>query len=366
FYLEYEQEDFQDKIAPFVNKELNVEEIKCFDPAMGSGHILVYAFDVFYEIYSKCGYMEREIPRLIIENNLYGLDIDDRAYQLACFSVVMKALKYNRRFLRNIERDGLKLNLASVQETNSINEEDIAYFAGEQSGENYQKSKAFIDQFRDGKTLGSIIKVTEKDIALIQERLEKINASPAIDLFGIEKREKILSLFPKLIKQNQIMGQKYEVLVTNPPYMGSRYMNPILSKYLNTYYPNSKSDLFATFMELDHYLKEFSFYASINQHAWMFLSSFEKLRESIIANKSIENMLHLGSRAFEEIGGEVVQSAAFVLRNLKIESKQGVYIRLLDQRTATEKKDKAIEAVQNPSIPFRYQFKQEYFGKIPG
>src|SRR5690606_39338118 len=105
FYLDHSQEDFQDKIAPYVNNELNVEDIKCFDPAMGSGHILVYAFDVFYEIYSKCGYMEREIPRLIIENNLYGLDIDDRAYQLACFSVVMKAVEYNSRFLRSIERE---------------------------------------------------------------------------------------------------------------------------------------------------------------------------------------------------------------------------------------------------------------------
>ncbi|WP_033826332.1 DNA methyltransferase, partial [Bacillus andreraoultii] len=117
FFIKHQQEDFQEKIAPYVNKELNVEDIKCFDPAMGSGHILVYMFDVLYEIYSKCGYMEREIPRLIIEKNLYGLDIDDRAYQLACFSVVMKALQYNRRFLRSIERDGLTMNLASIQET---------------------------------------------------------------------------------------------------------------------------------------------------------------------------------------------------------------------------------------------------------
>ncbi|MCD8502094.1 MAG: BREX-1 system adenine-specific DNA-methyltransferase PglX [Bacillaceae bacterium] len=122
FYLENPnpEPDFEEKLAPYINKDLKVEDIKCFDPAMGSGHILVYMFDVLFEIYSKCGYMDREIPRLIIENNLYGLDIDDRAYQLACFSVVMKALEYNKRFFRSIEREGLQLHLASIQETNFL------------------------------------------------------------------------------------------------------------------------------------------------------------------------------------------------------------------------------------------------------
>ena len=132
FYLENPntEPEFEEKLAPYINKELKVEDIKCFDPAMGSGHILVYMFDVLYEIYSKCGYMEREIPRLILENNLYGLDIDDRAYQLACFSVVMKAVEYNSRFFRSVEREGLKINLASIQETNLFTEEDISSSLG--------------------------------------------------------------------------------------------------------------------------------------------------------------------------------------------------------------------------------------------
>src|SRR5690625_2882169 len=140
------ESDFEEKLGPYINKELKVEDIKCFDPAMGSGHILVYMFDVLFEIYSKSGYMEREIPRLIIENNLYGLDIDDRAYQLACFSVVMKAMEHNRRFLRSIERDGLTINLAVIHESNQFTNKDIEFLAGSSSGENYTEMKKFTDQ----------------------------------------------------------------------------------------------------------------------------------------------------------------------------------------------------------------------------
>lgn len=365
FFIEHE-ENFQEKIVPYVNKELNVEEIKCLDPAMGSGHILVYMFDVLYEIYSKCGYMEREIPRLIIENNLYGLDIDDRAYQLACFSVVMKALEYNRRFLRSIERDGLRLQLASIQETNSITVEDIAYIAGEEKGENFDKLKEFIDQFHDAKSIGSLIKFDVSDTQYLRDRLQKISSDTVDDLFDVEKRERILSMLPKLIKQTEIMSNQYDILIMNPPYMGSRGMNKQLSSYVRKHYPDSKADLFATFMEIDQYVKKNGFYAAINQHSWMFLSSFEKLREKILQNKFIDTMLHLGPRAFEDIGGEVVQSTTFVMRNTVVEGAEGVYVRLVDERTAVEKCSKAIEAVQDPTVPYRYTTDQENFGNIPG
>ncbi|MBG9589517.1 BREX-1 system adenine-specific DNA-methyltransferase PglX [Cytobacillus firmus] len=366
FYLEHEQKEFQDKIDPYVNKELNVEDITCFDPAMGSGHILVYAFDVLYEIYSKCGYMEREIPRLIIEKNLYGLDIDDRAYQLACFSVVMKALKYNRRFLRNIEREGLNLNLASIQETNGWTDNDIEYVVGESSGEKFDSVKGFIEQYINGKTYGSLIRITNSDTAFLKDRLHTIKSTPVEDLFQTENREQVLSLLPKIIKQTLIMSKQYNVVILNPPYMGSGSMNKDLSSFLKKNYPHTKSDLFAAFMEIDHYLREDSFYAAINQHAWMFLSSFGKLREKIISNKFIDNMLHLGPRAFEEIGGEIVQSTAFVLRNTKIPSHKGLYLRLVDYRTARDKKERTIEAIQDLSVPFRYEFEQSNFSKIPG
>lgn len=365
FYLEHE-ESFQEKITPNINKEMNVEDIKCLDPAMGSGHILVYMFDVLYEIYSKCGYMEREIPRLIIENNLYGLDIDDRAYQLACFSVVMKALEYNRRFLRSIERDGLNLNLASIQETNGWTDDDIEYFVEESSGAKFDAIKSFIDQYINAKTFGSLIKVKDIDTIYLKNRLNEIKSKPADDIFQIEKRGRVLSLIPKLIKQNEIMSQVYGAVILNPPYMGSGNMNKELSDFLKKEYPDSKADLFAAFMEIDHYLRKNGFYAAINQHSWMFLSSFEKLRQKTLENKFIDTMLHLGPRAFEEISGEVVQSTTFVLRNIESLRSKGTYLRLIGEKTADEKRNRALEAAHNLSVSYCYSFDQENFKKIPG
>lgn len=366
FFLKHQQEDFKEKIAPYVNKDLNVEDIKCFDPAMGSGHILVYMFDVLYEIYSKCGYMEREIPRLIIEKNLYGLDIDDRAYQLASFSVVMKALQHNSRFLRSIERDGLMMNLASIQETNGWTDEAIAYVAGEENGETFNSVKAFFEQFINAKMFGSLIRVTESDTAFIENRLKQIKENPVADIFQADTRERALELLPLVIKQTKIMGQQYDIVVMNPPYMGSGSMGKELSDFLKKNYPDSKSDLFASFMEVDHYLKENGFYSAINQHSWMFLSSFEKLREKVINNKFIDTMLHLGPRAFEEIGGEVVQSTAFVLRYSKLKDLKGTYVRLINERTALDKKVQALKAIQKTEVDYRYLFNQDDFRKISG
>jgi len=366
FYIEYEEEDFQEKIAPYVNKELNVEDIKCLDPAMGSGHILVYMFDVLFEIYSKCGYMEREIPRLIIENNLYGLDIDDRAYQLACFSVVMKAMEYNRRFLRSVERDGIMLNLASIKETNGWKDADLAYIAGESSGNKFEVVKDFVEQYKNAKTFGSLIKVANHHIDFLKDRLVTIQSNPVDDLFLGEKRDRILTSLPKLIKQTEIMHKQYDVVALNPPYMGSSNMNKELSDFLKKNYPDSKSDLFAAFMEIYHYIKQGGFYAAVNQHSWMFLSSYEKLRAKIINNKFIDTMLHIGPRAFEEISGEVVQSTAFVLRNSQNFKCNGLYIRLIDEMTASEKKQKAIEFIKSKLANYLYSFNQKDFLKIPG
>lgn len=366
FFLGNQQEEFQEKIAPYLNQELDIETIKCFDPAMGSGHILVYMFDVLYEIYSKCGYMGREIPRLIIENNLYGLDIDDRAVQLASFSVVMKALEYNRSFLRSIEREGLSLNITSIQETNRWTEDDIEYLAEGSSGERYKSIKKFINQYYNAKTFGSLIKLTEKDVTHLENRMHVIMSTPAVDLFEINMRERALSLLPQLIKQTKIMNQKYDILIMNPPYMSSTSMNNELSDFIKRNYPNSKADLFACFMEVDHLLKEYSYLSSINQQSWMFLSSFENLRENIIRNKFIDSMLHLGSRAFEDIGGEVVQSTAFVLRNIFIPDSKGKFIRLIDEKKASGKKEKAIEVIKDPDSSNVLLFNQEHFRKIPG
>ncbi|MGG1640413.1 BREX-1 system adenine-specific DNA-methyltransferase PglX [Paenibacillus sp. NRS-1782] len=366
FIKSSENEDFDEEFFPNANQGLRVEDIKCFDPAMGSGHILVYLFDVLYEIYLECGYMEREIPRLIIENNLYGLDIDHRAYQLACFSVVMKALAYNKRFFRSIENEGLSLHLAPIQETNLINEEELAFIAGEKKGANYHKVKMFVEQFLNAKTFGSLIKIADYDRFFLEYRLEYIKVNPAKDMFEVVIREKALSLLPELLKQADIMATQYDVLVTNPPYMGYGNMNLVLSDFLKKNYPDSKSDLFACFMEIDHYLKPEGYYAGINQHSWMFLGSFEKLREKIIREKTISTMVHLGARAFEEIGGEVVQSTAFVLRRGYLPNNKGIYLRLIDERTAKDKRDMIIKSAKNEIVIHRYSFDQGNFAKVPG
>ena len=364
FFLEHSH--FNNKNEQYVNKELKVEDIKCFDPAMGSGHILVYMFDILYEIYSKCGYVEREIPHLIIENNLYGLDIDDRACQLASFSVVMKAMQYNKRFLRSIERDGLTLNLASIQETNGWTNDDIAYIAGEDKGENFDLVKSLFEEYKNAKTFGSLIRVKKMSTTFFKNRLKKIKETLVEDIFQLEKQAQMLSLLPQLIKQKDIMSMQYDIVVMNPPYMGSRNMNKELTEFLSKNYADSKADLFASFMEVDHYMKNNSFYAAVNQHSWMFLSSFEKLRKKIIKNKFIDTMLHLGPRAFEEIGGEVVQSTSFVLRNVRNLDNSGIYLRLVDEKTGEIKREKTLKAVPNPSESHYYLFKQRNFNKIPG
>lgn len=365
YFIKHEEEDFHEKIAPYVNKELRVEDIKILDPAMGSGHILVYAFEVFHEIYEKCGYPERDIPRLIIENNLYGLDIDDRAYQLAAFAVVMKAASYSRRFLRSVEREGIQLNLASIQETNYIADRVIAYIAQEEKGERYNQVKAFFKQYENAKTYGSLINITERDITFIEERLEHIQNNPVEDLFFAEQHDMAKEVLATLVQQTKIMRNEYDVLVMNPPYMGSGSMSKELGDFLKKYYPDSKADLFAVFMEVDFYLKSNGFYAAINQHSWMFLSSFEKLREKIILTKFIDTMLHLGPRAFEEIGGEVVQTTTFVLRTPLIRNTNGIYQRLVDEKSAENKKIQAIKAIKSSSVPYRYTFNQDNFKNIP-
>lgn len=364
FYLENpnSEPDLEEKLAPYINKELEVEEIKFYDPAMGSGHILVYAFDVFFEIYSKCGYMEREIPRLIIEKNLYGLDIDDRAYQLACFSVVMKAMQYNSRFLRSIEREGLNLNLASIQETNDLNGEDIAYIAGEQNGSNFENTKIFIEQFQDAKTIGSLIKVSEYDKDFLLDRLEFIQNNPARDMFQDVSRKKVIDLLPILIKQTDIMLTTYCILVSNPPYMGSRYMTTELTAFLRNNYKFS-SDLFSVFMEYSlQKVKKEGHLGFITPFVWMFLSSYEDLRKEVVAGNSISSLIQLEYNAFE---AAVVPVCTFTLRNVNSKT-TGEYIRLADFTGVENQPKKALEAISNNDVYYRYTQKNDFYENIPG
>jgi len=341
YYLEEAEQDpeVQRKIDELKNPNLNPEDIKVLDPSMGSGHILVYAFDVLYDIYLKANYSERDIPQLILEKNLYGLDIDDRAGQLAAFAIMMKARSKNRRIFRK----KIELNVCSIQESNGIPKEAIDYLVSPRDTGilkmiHSKDIEYLIEVFKDAKEYGSILDVSSIDFDNIERRIEEIRDNVSVDLFEYRYREILLEKLPNLIKQARIMSGKYDVVCTNPPYLGRKGMNQKLINYLDNNYTDVKQDIFAVFISKSYlYTKDCGFTAMITQQSWMFLSRFEKLRIDLINNTSFYSMLHLGARTFEEIGGEVVQSVSFILRKRDIKSYNGLYKRLTDYASAQGK-----------------------------
>ncbi len=368
YYLEEaEQEPEVEEELKKIREEhamLKPEDIKVLDPCMGSGHILVYAFDVLYEIYKTAGYSEREIPRLILQNNLYGLDIDDRAAQLASFALIMKARHYNRRLFREIEREHLGLNVCSIQESNSIGKEAIDYFCEHTTMDSEQLRndvEYLIEVFNDAKEYGSILEVNNVNFDALRQRLFEIEEDNNL-MFG-DYRAILLEKLPMLIKQAEVMSRKYEVCVTNPPYMGSKGMSAKLQCYLKREYVNSKSDLFAVFMEIyKKNIKKNGYLSMINQHSWMFLNSFEKLRVELLKNNTIINMIHLGSKAFEEIGGEVVQSTSFIIRNGSNIKYIARYIRTIEENNSKQKENKVLKDINTNKF---YQMIQKNYLEMP-
>ncbi len=319
------------------------EDIKVLDPCMGSGHILVYAFEVFYEIYKREGYLERKIPRLILENNLYGLDIDERAVQLASFTLIMKARQYNRRLFRDIEKNGLELNLCSIQESNEFldgtGREAVEYFCNSQStGHSVQLKedvKYLIETFKDAGEYGSIIEVEKVDFELLEQRLEEIAGED--NLMFADYKSILLDRMGALVKQAEIMGREYEICVTNPPYMGFRGMNNNLSKRISSEFEKSKLDMFAVFIEV---CIRFSsvFTALITQQSWMFLTSYERLRKYIIKNVNIETLVQFGAGAFSDIKGEKVKVASYIFRKKRIDNFKPTFIRLVQYMDPMKKR----------------------------
>ncbi|WP_039230518.1 BREX-1 system adenine-specific DNA-methyltransferase PglX [Clostridium haemolyticum] len=366
FYLKNPnpEPDFEEKLAPYINKELKVEDIKCFDPACGSGHILVYMFDVLYQIYEKCGYMNREIPRLIIENNLYGLDIDDRAYQLACFAVVMKGMKYNNRLLRSIEKEEIRINIASIQETNKLDNMDIEYIAGESSGENYDKVQAFIEQFRDAKIYGSLIKLKEFDKEFLEKRCDYIS-NIFIKKTIVEedlRYKRITALLQDLLKQTNIMMNTYDILVTNPPYLKSKYMNSVLFNFAKENYDKTKSDLFTMFIDCCmQKVKRNGHLGFVVPFVWTILPSHKNIRKHIISNKNISSFIELEYNAFPEA---CVPVCTFTLRNYNVDL-FGEYIKLSKFKKYSSQSIKTLEAINNPKANYRYKCKSSTFGLLP-
>ena len=333
---------------------LTPEDIKCIDPCMGSGHILAYLFDVLMQIYRSAGYTDRDAAASIVEHNLYGLDIDDRAAQMAYFVVMMKGCHYDSRFLRR----HLKPHVYAIQESGELTSDALGRLGKQES-----TARALLDGFKNAKEYGSILqpKVTLAELDALQEQLREVDG--ASDMGSLPDQlvaGQIVNVLYPLIEQARMLVQKYDVVVTNPPYMGGSGMNARLSDYVKKYYPDSKSDLFAVFIERCAQMdKRGGYQAMITQHAWMFLSSFEKLRAKLQLIDTV-NMAHLGARGFDEIGGEVVQTTSFVMRSSHTKGYKGTYCRLID---GDSEKAKAEMFVSGEN---RYVAEQDNFSKIPG
>lgn len=360
YYLEEAQQEpkVQAKLAE-IRKEyaaLNPEDIKLIDPCMGSGHILVYAFDVLMQIYESAGYSQRDAAKSILEHNIYGLDIDDRAYQLAYFAVMMKARQYNRRILNGENT----CHVYAIQESNSINRAHLKYFGA--GMDDIEKNAAkmqmegLLDTLTDAKEYGSILNVDSYNWDLLRRFVaaEDTAGQISMDSMGVEDTAEQLN---RLIDIGETMTRKYWVTCTNPPYMGN--MPPKMTCYVQKQYAVEKYDLYAVFVKKCRNLSyKNGFVSMITQQAWMFLSSFEKFRINLNTACMI-NLVQLGSRAFDEIGGEVVQTVTFVLRTAHLDSYEAIYIDLT-QASAPKEKEKQFFDEE------KIYCKQSNFEKIPG
>lgn len=336
-------------------KNIKPEEIKVIDPCMGSGHILVYAFDVLMQIYESYGYSQRDAAKSIVENNIFGLDIDDRAFQLAYFAIMMKARSYNRRFL-TLE---IEPNLCAIQESNGLQyDKDMGDFL--LSEEHRETLKYLLHTFLDAKEYGSILNVDKRDYDGFLKAWELTSEATLENLVMMLWYNECNEVVPLLSRQAKILTQSYDVVITNPPYMGSDSMSDKLSKYVKKKYSKCKADMYAVFIErCGGLLKKNGLQAMITQHSWMFLSSFEQLRKDVLDSKCLINMCHLGARAFEEISGEVVQTVAWIMRKQKL-NYNAKYFRLVEPNTQKGKEEMFLRGTG------LYTMYQKEFYDIPG
>ena len=326
---------------------LTPDQLKVIDPCSGYGHILAYMFDVLMKIYESYGYTTREAVASIVENNLYGLDIDDRAAQLAYFAVMMKARQYDRRFFSR----GIQPHVYAIVESNHVDKFAVEYFC---NGDVKLKAAmdTIISELHDAKEYGSILTVTSQDWSALYDRFAEITED-----IHMSRDVALAELLP-LVRVAEALAKKYDVVVTNPPYMGN--MPVKMTAYIQKKYEDVKYDLYAVFIRRSlTFAKNNGMMGLITQHTWMFISSFEKMRQSLM-NKTYISLLHLGTRAFEEIGGEVVQTVSFVLRNSFIEQEKVIADRLVDFSDAEEKRLKFLAGET------RYITHQKNFGLLPG
>ena len=363
YYLEEAQQEpeVQAKLSE-IRKEyaaLNPEDIKLIDPCMGSGHILVYAFDVLMQIYESAGYSQRDAAKSILEHNIYGLDIDDRAYQLAYFAVMMKARQYNRRILNGENT----CYVYAIQESNSINRAHLKYFGA--GLDDIEKNAAkmqlegLMDTLTDAKEYGSILNVEGYNWELLRRFVaaEDTDGQISMDSVGVEDTAEQLN---RLVDIGETMARKYWVTITNPPYAAISNLSPKVNDFVKANYPDSKVDLFAVFIERCGLMTRVSGYqAMITQHAWMFLASYENLRDKLL-NKELINLAHLGPHAFDEINGEVVQTSSFVFCNNFFSNYNSTFVQLVGG------KNEAAKAAMFISGEHRFNKTNEQLREIQG
>lgn len=360
YYLEEAEQE------PEVLEQLNVikqehakikpEEIKAIDPAMGSGHILVSAFDILMDIYRDNGYSDRDAARSIVENNIYGIEIDERAYQLAYFAIMMKARSYNRRILN----EHIKHNLVEITESNNINK-DLLHYLG-----NYEETgRKLIELFKDAKEFGSLINIdiSVETLDKLDERLTEVDQMADYGSLLVQAESiELVQSFEPILKEARILAQKYEVVVTNPPYMAP---SPKQKPFVQKHYPDSKTDLFAVFIERCHELNAKNGYqAMITMHAWMFLSSYESLRKKLLLNSTLVHLNHLGMRAFDNDVGTIVQTVAFVTLSNSITNYTSSFVSLLNENSPMEKENVFKNYVDGINTCIKR--KQSTFSLLPG
>ena len=335
-----------------VDSSENLEDMRLIDNAMGSGHILVYAFDVFMKMYAEQGYSSRDAALSIVQNNLYGLEIDKRAYQLAYFALMMKARQYNRRAL---QPEKVKLNVHVFEDTDTVSPE----FLDALSGEYADDIKQIIELFSNARELGSIIKFDKTfNWTKLRENVEDMHTD-ALDIFGMNQSKKIVL---KVLTIGEIMSTKYDVAVTNPPYLNK--FDPDMKKYVKKNYADYSGDLFSVFIFNNINLVKIGGYAAyMTPFVWMFIKTYEKLRSYLVANKEISSLIQMEYSAFEEA---TVPINTFVLKNVPNGS-NGTYIKLSAFKGGMNvQRDKVLEAIANPDIDYLYRTNQANFKKIPG
>ncbi|MCT3282162.1 BREX-1 system adenine-specific DNA-methyltransferase PglX [Lactiplantibacillus pentosus] len=335
-----------------IESEEKLEDMRFIDNAMGSGHILVYAFDVFMKMYAEAGYSSRDAALSIVQNNLYGLEIDKRAYQLAYFALMMKARQYNRRAL---QAGKLKLNVHVFEDTNMVSDE----FLNSLTGDYADDVKEVIGLFENARELGSIIRFEKAyDWSKLRQAVESIQ-SDALDVFGVNQSKKLVL---RVLTIAEILTNKYDIAVTNPPYLNK--FDADMKKYVKKNYADYSGDLFSIFIFNNINLVKTGGYAGyMTPFVWMFIKTYEKLRNYLVTNKSISSLIQMEYSAFEEA---TVPINTFVLKNEPADG-DGTYIKLSDFKGGMNlQRDKVLEAIGDPGSNYLYRTNQANFGKIPG